>query len=203
MAGLHQCVDDQARRPLDGDAHTRAEAGQAPHQLGQTLAVVSDLEALTHGASGVDDAHRVRLHGPVQAGEEFAAHRQTPGGCGMTAGVGRRGGKLINWRSSGSGVALHPVARRGLPAPRGLLVSWGPSTGKQRGQSPRGHGSRSIPSIVLLSRVKTAHCELSRAEHGLPTAAVGRFVASAARPPPWTTLHRAARVAVNSLEVAL
>ena len=27
-------------------------------------------------------------------------------------------------------------------------------------------------------------------EHELPTASVGRYVASADRPPPWTTLHR-------------
>ena len=30
--------------------------------------------------------------------------------------------------------------------------------------------------------------KLRRVEHELPTAAVGRFVASADRPPPWTTL---------------
>jgi len=39
--------------------------------------------------------------------------------------------------------------------------------------------------------------------HGLPTAAVGRFVASADRPPPWTTLRRSVGEGVNNREVAL
>ena len=108
----------------------------------------------------------------------------------MTARVGRRGGKLINRRSSWVGLALHPGARRGLPAPCGLRVSFGPSKGERTGQSPQGHGSRSIPSVVLLGGVNAAHTQSRRVEHGLPTAAVGRFVASADRPPPWTTLHR-------------
>jgi hypothetical protein len=33
-----------------------------------------------------------------------------------------------------------------------------------------------------------AGMNILRVEHELPTAAVGRFVASADRPPPWTTL---------------
>jgi len=38
-------------------------------------------------------------------------------------------------------------------------------------------------------RVNTVVNRRRRVEHGLPTAALGRFVASADRPPPWTTLH--------------
>jgi hypothetical protein len=45
--------------------------------------------------------------------------------------------------------------------------------------------------------------ETRRVEHGLPTAAVGRFVASADRPPPWTTLHRGTSTALMDREVAL
>ena len=56
--------------------------------------------------------------------------------------------------------------------------------------------------LVLFSRVKKALCGLSRFEHGLPTAAVG-FVASAHRPPLWTTLRRATLRVVNNHEVAL
>ncbi len=48
-----------------------AEARQAAHQLGQTVAVVGDLEAIEHSAGGVDDAHRVRVHRPVQAGKHL------------------------------------------------------------------------------------------------------------------------------------
>ena len=41
-----------------------------------------------------------------------------------------------------------------------------------------------------LGGVDASLVEAGRAEHGLPTAAVGRFVACAARPPPWTSLRR-------------
>ena len=73
----------------------------------------------------------------------------------------------------------------------------------RRDLSPQGHGSRSIPSVVLLGQVKSALCEPRSVEHGLPTAAVGRFVASADRPSPWTTLHSSARMALDCRELAL
>ena len=120
----------------------------------------------------------------------------------MTVRVGRRGGELMNRRSSLHGLALHLGARRGLPAPCGLRVSQGPCAGKRSRQSPQGHGSRSIPSVALSSSVKWVHGDEQRVGHGLSTAALGRFVASADRPPPWTTLHRSAAAAVNSLKVA-
>jgi len=214
VAGLDQGIDDQARRALDGDAHARAKARQAAHQLGQALAVMCDLDAITHGARGVDDAHRVRMNGPVQAGEDIgtSTHGQTPQNCGMTARVGRRGGKLINWRSSWVGVALHPVARRGLPAPRGLLVSYGPSEGKQKWQSPQRHGSRFTPSVILLGGVNAAQTKRKLAEHGLPTGCFAvvdntlhglmegqRVVHNQAR---WTTLHRGDLMPLQYREVA-
>jgi hypothetical protein len=87
-----------------------------------------DLEAIEDRAGCVDDAHRVGVHRPVQTDKPFAtgmvAHRQTPGNCGLTARVGRRGGKLINRRSRLLGLALHLGARRGLPAPRLALTCW-------------------------------------------------------------------------------
>jgi hypothetical protein len=164
--------------------------------------------SMTHTAWGV--------HGPVQAGKHVAGsigtHGQTPGGCGTTARVGRRGGKLINWRSSWVGLALHPVARRGLPAPCGLLVSLGPSKGKHHRQSPQGHGSRSIPSVVLLDGVNAVQTSRSGAEHGLPTGCFAvvdntlrglmegqRVVHNQA---PWTTLHRSTSAALNNRELA-
>ena len=67
----------------------------------------------------------------------------------------------------------------------------------------RHRASRSIPSVVVLGQVNSALREPHRVEHGLPTAAGGRFVASADHSPPWTTLHRSARMAVNCRELAL
>ena len=52
-------------------------------------------------------------------------------------------------------------------------------------------------------RVKSATHELPCVEHGLPTAAAGRFVASADRPPPWTTLRRRTSTTLMDREVAL
>ena len=202
VTSLDQRVDDQARGPLDGDAHAGTPARQAAHQLGQALPVVRNIEAIEHRAGRVDDAHGMGLSGPVQPDKDIVAHGQTPCSCGMTARVGRRGGKLMNRRSSLLGLALHLGARRGLPAPCGLRVSHGPCEGKRSWQSPQGHGSRSIPSVAVSSSVKWVDCDDQRVEHGLPTAAFGRFVASADRPPPWTTLRRSASTAVNSLKVA-
>ena len=150
MSGLDQRIDDQARGTLDGDAQVRAVAGKAVCQRSQAIVVVADLEAFQDLAGGVDDAHRMRLRGPVQSAKDLSTHRQTPWSCGMTARVGRPGGELIDWRSGGEGLALHPVARHGLPAPHGLQVSYGPSRGQRRRQSPWGHGSQFLPSVHLL-----------------------------------------------------
>ena len=147
-----------------------------------------------------------------QAGEDIVTHGQTPQSCGMTVRVGRRGGKLINRRSSWVGVALHPVARRGLPAPRGLRVSCGPSRGQRTRQSPRRHGSRLIPSVVLLSGVNAAQIQDAHDEHGLTTGcfavvdntprgpAMGRRVVH--NQAPWTTLHRSSSTSLQYGEVA-
>jgi len=130
----------------------------------------------------------------------------------MTARVGRRGGTLINRRSSWVGLALHPVARRGLPAPRVLLVSCGPSQGKQKWQSLRGHGSRFTPSVILLGGVNVEQTKRGSAEHGLLT---GRFAVVdntlhglikgqrvVHNPARWTTLHRGDSVGLQYREVA-
>ncbi len=119
VTGLEQGVDDQARGALDGDTHVCAVARQPAQHLGQAVAIVVDGKALEHVPGGIDGAHRMHGRGPVQAGEDISTHGQTPWSCGMTARVGRRDGELIDRRSSCEGVALHPVARCGLPAPYG------------------------------------------------------------------------------------
>ena len=202
MAGLDQRVHDQARRTFDGDAHPRPEAGQAAQQLGQAVAVMLDLEALQHTPGGVDDTHRMDAGGPVQPTEDIGIHGQAPWSCGMTARIGRRGGKLIDRRSSVLGLALHPVARCGLPAPCSAAGLMRAIAGKQRWQSPQGHGSRFTPSAVLLIGVNADQRHPPRLlEHGLPTGCFA-VVDNAPRGPmrgrcvvhnqaPWTTLRRA------------
>jgi len=187
-AGLHEGVHEHPRGALDGHGGA-AEAGQSPNQAVQICGGVIDLEALDDGRVLVDDAHGVRLAGPVQPDEE-SGHGRTPASCGMTIRAGSPCGSLIDRRSRLRHLALHPVARLGLPAPRGLRVSQGPSSGQRHWQSPRGHGSRFQPSARREIHVKTCGQSGLIAEHGLPTAAFGRYVASADRPPPWTTLHR-------------
>jgi hypothetical protein len=136
----------------------------------------------------------MRSAGPVQPGEDLT-HGQTPASCGMTRRAGSPRGILTDRRSSllgvKVGVAQHPVARLGLPAPCTLRVSCGPSGGQCRWQSLQGHGSR----------FERSSCARRRVKHGLPTAAVGRFVASADRPPPWTTLRCATPTSSNTGKV--
>lgn len=79
----------------------------------QSLAVVLDVQALEHVALGVDDTHGMAAVGPVHTDEDAMIHRQPPRLWGKTVRVGSRGGKLIDWRSGWSSVALHPVARCG------------------------------------------------------------------------------------------
>ena len=184
-AGLDHRIDQEARGSLDG-YRRRAQAPKAPLQLGQAACIVGDLHALDDGAVNVDDAHRVRSAGPVQPGK-VTAHRQAPASCGMTRRAGSPRGSLTDrrsWLLLNNTAALHPVARLGLPAPRGLRVSCGPSSGQRTRQSPRGHGSRCEPSARL------SNSSSRRVHHGLPTAPIARFVASADRSPPWTTLRR-------------
>ncbi len=198
-ASLQQRIDDQTRGALDGHSSDPC-ATQATAQLGQAGGIVIDLELQMHAAVLVDDTSSVGSAGPVQPGKANA-HGQTPASCGMTCRVGRPGGSLTDRRSWLLTLALHPVARLGLPAPRGLRVSCGPSSGQRSGQSPWGHGSRNETSAQRMRRVKNLTGQHLCAEHGLPTAAFGRFVASADRPPPWTTLRCAMPTSLNSRKV--
>src|SRR3982750_4162450 len=159
----------------------RVQTTQPALQLAKPERVMADLEPIDDATALVDDAQRMRLAGPVQPGK-VVAHGQTPASCGMTGRAGSPRGSLTDWRSWLLTAALHPVARLGLPAPRGLRVSYGPSSGQPRRQSPRGHRSRCTPST------SAGDASSHRSEHGLTTAACGRSVASAGRPPPWTPL---------------
>ena len=197
-ACFDQRIDDESGGPFDRNRRALPVA-QATLQLGQTGGIVGDVEALAHAALAVDHAHRVGAAGPVQPGEE-CAHGQTPASCGMTCRAGSPRGSLTDWRSWLRTLALHPVARLGLPAPRGLRVSHGPSSGQRTGQSPRGHGSRNTPSARQSRRVKIAARRGRSAGHGLPTGCfavvdnaprgvrgASRVVHNHAR---WTTLRR-------------
>src|SRR6266568_3065465 len=182
----------------------------AAAQLSEASGIVGDLEVFANGALLVDDAYRVSLAGPIQPGEE-SAHGQSPASCGMTLRAGSPRGTLTDRRSWLSTLALHPVARLGLPAPRGLRVSCGPSSGQRHWQSPREHGSRITPSAPNLRRVKAAAHHNPAIEHGLPTgcfAAVGnsppgqggagRVAHSQAR---WITLRHSHTTAFNTPRV--
>ena len=196
-AGFHQRIDDEARRTLDGNGR-RAGGDQVTPQFGQTAGGVIDVESLMDGSLRVNDANGVGLAGPVQPGEE-SSHGQSPINCGKTCRAGSPCGSLTDWRSWLCTLALHPVARLGLPAPRRLRVSCGPSSGQRAWQSPRGHGSRNQPSARQQRPVKDWIG--SGVKHGLPTAAVGRFVASADRPPPWITLRHTSPTATEDWRV--
>ena len=151
-AALEQRIDDQAGRALDrhgGDAQGR----QSVAQFGQTGGIVVDFELPAHVAVLVDDAQRVGLAGPVQP-SKGSGHGQTPASCGMTCRAGSPSGSLTDRRSWRLTLALHPVARLGLPAPRGLRVSRGPSSGQPTRQSPRGRGSRSETPVSRRHRVR-------------------------------------------------
>ncbi len=187
-AGFEQRVDHQARGPLDGHRGT-AVVLQAALELDQAGRVMRDLEVLECGAAFVEDAHRMGSAGPVQPGIA-SAHGQTPTNCAKTRRAGSPRGTLTDRRSWLHTMALHPVARLGLPAPRRLRVSCGPSSGQRAWQSLRGHGSPNETSVRAARHVKPCAHPRGRAEHGLSTASLGRFVAGADRPTPWATLHR-------------
>ena len=66
-AGIEQGVDDRAVGSFDRDAPCTG-ALHASAQLAQPVGAVGDVELDDHPAVAVDDAHRVRVDGPVDTG---------------------------------------------------------------------------------------------------------------------------------------
>ena len=96
-------------------------------------------EVVAIGPGRVDDADGVAGAAPIQSPE--IRHGQSLVGCAMLPSVGRRCGTLINRRSGPISLALHPVARRVLPAPALRRVSFWPFAGKRRWPSWRALGA--------------------------------------------------------------
>jgi hypothetical protein len=146
MAGLEQGVDDQPARALDGDGNGagRCQLGQPLAQVCQTGGIVRDPQAEHDGSGAVDDADGMAGAAPIQSPE--IRHGQVLRGCATLPSVGRNCGSLIDWRSGLLSLALHPVARRALPAPAMRRVSRGPFAGK-----------RPWPSWRVLGRGRAFH----------------------------------------------
>jgi len=141
MPGLHEHVDDQTGRSLDGDGNvgSRRQAGEPSAKLRKSDGVMGDLDA-QHDSSGfVDDADGMAGAAPVQSSEKW--HGQSLLGCATLPRVGRFCGTLINRRSGPYTLALHPVARHALPAPAMRRVSFWPSAGKRLWPSCRALGA--------------------------------------------------------------
>ena len=78
----------------------------------------------------VDDTDGVGFTAPVQTSVKW--HVLISLGCGRLTRAGRSCGSLTDRRSGWQALALHPVVRRGLPAPAVRRVSCGPSSGERR-----------------------------------------------------------------------
>ena len=142
MACLHQRIDDQARRALDGDGNVagRCQTIELLAQFRQAGGIVRDFEVEQHGPGFVDHADGVADAPPIRPAKIW--HGQFPLGCSTLPSVGRSCGTLIDRRSGPLSLALHPVARRVLPAPAMRRVSSWPFSGKRTWPSWRVLGSR-------------------------------------------------------------
>jgi len=160
------------------------------HRVSITMDTAFCIEALEeacarHGAAR-DLQHRPRqpvhqrgVHGRAQG----ARHRHQHG----------RQGQLARQRLRGAAVALDQV-RGGVPA---CLRVGQLRQGRhcslhrvlQRAQTALVAGQDDARRVLLRDAAGN-RCGSLSGEHELPTASVVRFVASAERPPPWTTLHR-------------
>ena len=148
MPGLDERVDEQARGPLDRDRQLggRSVSSEPAAQLGKTLGVVRDLEAIDDGSLLVDHAHGVRLAGPIDPDE--SAHGRSPLLRVTTRGAGRSCRSLIGRRSHWTS-ALHPVAGRDLLASAPPQVSHGPSRSQRAGQSEPRRNEPRPPRLIV------------------------------------------------------
>jgi len=157
---------------------------QATQQLCEIGSVVRDLQAFAHTALSIDDAHRVRLAGPIQPAEG-STHGQPRCFCGLTCRVGSPSGSLSDRRSwrytlGQHPVPCHPFGSSGTPR---AAASYGTSHGQRYRQSLPGARKsdrtfcRATPSVKpkAYSRLNSA------AQHGLTT--LRRAQSNASREP--------------------
>jgi hypothetical protein len=133
MAGGDEAIDDEPRRPLDGDGQPGGGAitVQAREPGVEAGAVVADLEAVDDGAAAVDDANGVAQTVPIQPDEHGHGHLSSASR--RVTRAGRSCGSRTERRSGWPALAHHPVVvRRGRPAPAARRVSRGPSSGERR-----------------------------------------------------------------------
>ena len=123
----------------------RRVAAQPRQQLAQAGRIVGDFEPLEHRAGVIDDAQRVSLRdAQSNPANKRVIDNLRRVGVRLARAASPRG-SLIDWRSGSHTLALHPVARLGLAAPRALRVSYGPSRGQRTGQSTRGRAKSDRP----------------------------------------------------------
>jgi hypothetical protein len=141
-ACLEQPVDEQALRPLDGDA-TDAALHEQPAEPAETFLVVADTSLEQPSAPDVDEAQPVLLARPVDPRDHF--HHLSP-----PARVWLRPDREVPWRVliGGPSVGRRPVAAPGASHRREALVSRGPSTrqatlalSRRRSATERPYGS--------------------------------------------------------------
>ena len=147
-SGVDERVDEQTGGAFEGHAD-----GPAPTEAAQSAE--KGREALTgvrHGtlpvkvATGIEDADRMGLTGPVDADEESHC---VVSGDGETLHGERSCRSLTDWRSGLAGhVARHPVAGRGLSVfCSGERVSFWPSHGERAWLSPNAHCLAPLSSL--------------------------------------------------------
>ena len=151
MAGRYQRVDDQTAWPLDRNRQIgrSREPRQASHQIGNTGRIVRHWESRDDFAAVVlNDADPVLGTAPVKT--PAIGHVTSPRGWTRVSLAGRSCGLLIDRRSGLDNLALHPVARRNLPAPSARRVSCGPSSGEPDGPSRKTPGRKYITAYAVM-----------------------------------------------------
>ena len=151
VPGLQQQVDQAAVRALDGDRHTAGlpVPGQAADQQRDPVRGMLDGEPGHDLAPGVHHAHRVRLGGPVDPGEEQRFRQRKRHGNSSRwqrrPGGGEAGSRAVtNWRSA----ARPAVAGLQPRENRGRRCHAGPSRATAPGRHP---GSRRVPTKSTVS----------------------------------------------------
>jgi hypothetical protein len=157
-ACLHQRIDEEAARPLDGDRRLagRAVPVETDNEIGKTVSIMVDSEAIENLAGSVDDTNGMARSAPIETDEN--GHECTPANWSMIPSAGSPRGVLINRRSgrilAEVPVARLPVARLELPAAATPQVSCGPSKGERPRRSSRRRGTNAPSATKLIQRRK-------------------------------------------------